>query len=56
MPAEPGGPVGFAVPPGRRHPVGAAREVRKHLLRVFNLTADRELSPSNPIYALKRAG
>lgn len=35
--------------------IGTAREVRKHLSRVFNWAADRELIPSNPIYALKRA-
>lgn len=34
--------------------VGTAREVRKHLSKLFNWAADRELIPSNPIYALKR--
>jgi integrase len=35
--------------------VGTAREVRKHLSRVFNWAADREIIASNPIYALKRS-
>lgn len=35
--------------------VGTAREVRKHLSKLFNWAVDRELIASNPIYSLKRA-
>jgi integrase len=33
---------------------GAAREVRKHLHRLFGWAADREIIPANPIAAMKR--
>ncbi|NOX84040.1 MAG: integrase arm-type DNA-binding domain-containing protein [Alphaproteobacteria bacterium] len=34
--------------------VGAAREVRKHLSRLFNWALDREIVATNPVHGLKR--
>lgn len=35
--------------------VGTAREVRKHLSRLFNWAVDRELIPDSPVHGLRRA-
>ncbi len=34
--------------------VGAAREVRKHLSRLFNWAVDREIVPANPLIGMER--
>lgn len=34
--------------------VGTAREVRKHLARLFNWAVDREIMPSNPMHGMER--
>src|SRR5262245_18295940 len=35
--------------------IGVAREVRKHLSRVFNWAVDREIIAVNPLSGMKRA-
>ncbi len=34
--------------------VGTAREVRKHLSRMFNWAVDREIMPNNPVHGMER--
>ncbi len=34
--------------------IGAAREVRKHLHRLFNWAVDREIVPDNPLHGMER--